>query len=101
MRHLTVVVVLLVALVAIAPQRTERVTARDTEDDLREAVATAEEIFQLAADRKFNAMYDRIHPDAHAVVPRAAAVGTFEEIYAQVRAGRAEITDDQITEWTW
>jgi hypothetical protein len=27
-------------------------------------------------------MYDRIHPDAHAVVPRAAAVGTFEELYA-------------------
>jgi uncharacterized protein len=78
-----------------------QVGAQDADADLRGATATAEELFQLAADRKFNALYDRIHPDAHAVVPRAAAVGTFEEVYALLQAGRAEITDARFTEWTW
>ena len=39
------------------------------------AVATAVELSRLEAAGDFNALYDRIHPDAHAVIPRAAAVG--------------------------
>lgn len=73
----------------------------DPERDRREATFTAGEIFRLAAERKFNAMYDRIHPDAHAVIPRAAAVGTFEELYAIAQAGRSEITGVEFGEWTW
>ncbi|MEA2596175.1 MAG: uncharacterized protein QOF01_2644 [Thermomicrobiales bacterium] len=78
-----------------------RVAAQDQEADLREAVATAQEIFRLAAEGKYNAMYDRIHPDAHAVVPRAAAVGTFAELYAIAQAGRAQITDARMVSWTY
>jgi predicted metalloprotease len=77
------------------------VSARDQEADLREAVATAQEIFLLAAEGKYNAMYDRIHPDAHAVVPRAAAVGTFTELYAVAQAGRAQITGARMVSWTY
>jgi hypothetical protein len=62
---------------------------------------TAEAIFDLAADRKFNAMYDRIHPDAHAIVPRAAAVGTFQELYSIAQAGESEITGIEFGPWTW
>ena len=75
--------------------------AQDAEADLREAAATADEILLLAYDRKFNAMYDRIHPDAHAVVPRATAVGAFEDLYATRQAGRGEIVDGRMIEWTW
>jgi predicted metalloprotease len=77
------------------------VSAQDQDADLREAVATAEEIFRLAAEGKYNAMYDRIHPDAHAVVPRAAAVGTFTELYAIAQAGRSQITGARMVSWTY
>ena len=76
-------------------------SAQNAERDQREAVATAEEIFRLAEDRKFNAMFDRIHPDAHAVVPRAAAVGAFEEIYGAAQAGQFTILGVELVEWTW
>jgi hypothetical protein len=77
------------------------VAQEDQARDTREATFTAEEIFRLAYERKFNAMYDRIHPDAHAVVPRAAAVGTFEELYAIVQAGRSQIKEVEFGSWTW
>ncbi|MDP9469820.1 MAG: neutral zinc metallopeptidase [Chloroflexota bacterium] len=75
--------------------------AQDEQRDAREARFTAEEILRLAAERKFNAMYDRIHPDAQAVIPRAAAVGTFEQIYAATQAGQATVAGVAIGEWTW
>lgn len=78
-----------------------RAQDQDVQRDIVEAGTTAEELFALAADRKFNALYDRIHPDAQAVVPRAAAVGAFTEIYAAAQAGRAEVRDVQIGQWTW
>ena len=34
-------------------------------------------------------MYDRIHPDAHAEVPRVAAAGIFEQVYARPMLGWA------------
>lgn len=77
------------------------VRAQTTPDETQAVRITAEQIFQLAADRKFNAMYDRIHPDAHAVVPRAAAVGTFESVYSVLQAGKSEITGISFGPWTW
>lgn len=77
------------------------VSAQDQEADLREAVATAQEIFLLAAEGKYNAMHDRIHPDAHAVVPRAAAVGTFSELYAIAQAGQSRVTGARMVSWTY
>ena len=78
-----------------------RVAAQDDERDLREATFTAGEILRLAYERKFNAMYDRIHPDAHEIIPRVAAVGTFELIYEENQAGEATITGSRLTSWTW
>lgn len=75
--------------------------AQDDDRDLREATFTAQEILRLAYERKFNAMYDRIHPDARAVVPRAAAVGVFEAAYEQTNAGEATVTGAKIVAWTW
>ena len=76
-------------------------SAQDRETDGREAVATAQEIFRLADERKFNAMYDRIHPDAHAEVPRVVAVKVFEQLYAAAQAGRSEIVGVDLVSWTW
>jgi len=76
-------------------------SAQDREADAREAVATAQEIFRLADERKFNAMYDRIHPDAHAEVPRVVAVKVFEQLYAVAQAGRSEIVGVDLVSWTW
>ncbi len=70
-------------------------------NETRAVQITAEDIYKLAAVGKFNAMYDRIHPDAHAVVPRAAAVGTFSELYTVVQANQTQITGITFGSWTW
>ena len=74
---------------------------RDVNRDRANAAATATEILRLAGERKFNAMYDYMHPDAMAVVPRAAAVGTFTDVYAEAQAGQAQITGVEMVPWTW
>jgi thiol-disulfide isomerase/thioredoxin len=99
-RTFLVAILVFIALIS-APFNGRGAAQEDTERDLREATFTAEEIFRLADERKFNAMYDRIHPDAHAVIPRAAAVGTFEELYAIFQAERSEIVDVQFGSWEW
>lgn len=75
--------------------------AQSAQANAREASATASEILGLAIDRKFNAMYDRIHPDAHAVIPRAAAVGAFTAIYEENQVSAAKVTGVDIGDWTW
>ncbi|MDQ2683832.1 MAG: neutral zinc metallopeptidase [Chloroflexota bacterium] len=88
---------LLIASLGLAPLQVRA----DEADDIAAATERAEEIFDLAADEKFNAMYDLIHPDAHAIVPRVVAVNAFQEIYSYVQAGRAEIRDVEMISWTW
>ena len=66
-----------------------------------DAQAAAEAVVDLAAAGEFNALYDRIHPDAKAVVPRESAVRALEEIYGLTQAGRAEVTGVRLGAWTW
>ncbi len=75
--------------------------AQDDTQASAAAQAAAQQIFQLAASGDFNALYDRIHPDAHAVIPRVVAVQSFEEIYKALRPGSAKITGVKIGDWTW
>lgn len=65
------------------------------------AVEAAERILRLAVDRQFNALYDYIHPDAAEVVPRAAAIAAFEQIYGETNVGDATIVSIQMGPWTW
>lgn len=74
---------------------------RSDEQAAADAQATAEGLFDLAAAGEFNALYDRIHPDAKAVVPRESAVRSFEEVYALAQAGQARVRGVQIGSWTW
>ena len=77
---------------ALASQATERE---------RTAADAAYAYFEMAAAGQYNALYDVIHPDAHAVVPRVVATGAFEEIYALARPERAVVVDVRLGPWTW
>jgi predicted metalloprotease len=99
MRRFLVVLVMLAAIAG--PFGAGRVAAQDDAKDRAESAATAQALFDLAADGDYNALYDQIHPDAHAVIPRAAAVGTFQEIYSAVQAGRSQVVGVQMVRWTW
>jgi predicted metalloprotease len=101
-RWLTLFVVLmtLLAPVVMLPGRSAAQTP-DPNRDRAAAGATAAEILRLAGERKFNNMYDYMHPDAMAVVPRAAAVGTFTDVYQAAQAGQAQIVGVEIIPWTW
>jgi predicted metalloprotease len=74
---------------------------QNEQQDARDASAAAEQILNLAVDREFNAMYDSIHPDAYRIIPRAAAVGAFTEIYDAMKVGDATITNVEMGPWTW
>jgi predicted metalloprotease len=103
MRYLLSVFVIVMTL--LAPGATFQAAAQDQQRDVNHdranAAATAAQILSLAGDRKFNAMYDYMHPDAMAVVPRAAAVGTFTDVYEQAQAGQAQIVGVEMAPWTW
>jgi predicted metalloprotease len=99
MRYLLSVFVVVITL--LAPGAAAQEPQRDVNRDRANAAATAAEILRMASERKFNAMYDYMHPDAMAVVPRAAAVGTFTDVYEEAQAGQAQITGVEMVPWTW
>ena len=103
MRYLLAVFLVTVSLVApgLAPPGLAQEEDRDINRDRANAAATAAEILRMAGERKFNAMYDYMHPDAMAVVPRAAAVGVFTDVYEEAQAGQAQITGVEMVPWTW
>src|SRR5687768_11502589 len=49
--------------------------AAQADDRLAAAADAARELSVLEAERDFDALYERMHPDALAVVPRSAVVG--------------------------
>ena len=102
MRALLSVVIVVATLIlpALAPRAAAQ-SAGDPNRDRANAAATAAEILRMAGERKFNAMYDFMHPDAMAVVPRAAAVGVFTETYEEAQAGQAQIVAVEMVPWTW
>lgn len=61
----------------------------------------AVELSELEASGDFNALYDLIHPDAHAVVPRAAVIGWFQDEFAPRGPGVSTVTEIRFVEWTW
>ena len=64
------------------------------------AADAARELSLLEAERAFDELYERMHPDALAVVPRSAVVGWYESFFAdretaeiRVDRGRARTVD--------
>ena len=71
------------------------------DDRLTEAAKTARELSRLEADRDFDALYERMHPDALAVVPRSAVVGWYEAFYSNRETSELEVTGVESAPWTW
>src|SRR4051812_43236967 len=101
MRRLCTIFVLMVTLLAPGVALPTAAQEQDLNRDRANAATTASEILRLASEHKFNAMYDYIHPDAMAVVPRAAAIGAFTQAYEDTRAGLGQIVSVEIVPWIW
>jgi predicted metalloprotease len=65
------------------------------------AADAAREFSRLEAERDFDALYDRMHPDARAVVPRSAVVGWYESFFANRETRELTVVDVAFEPWTW
>lgn len=74
---------------------------RQVADPLAGAAEAVREFSVLEAERDFGALYDRMHPDAQAIVPEAAVVGWYEGFLSTRDAGVATITEVVPEPWTW
>lgn len=62
---------------------------------------TAVDISVLEAQGRFSDIYDHMHPDAQAFIPRAAVVGWYENDFAPLGPGVITVTGVQYVTWTW
>ncbi len=69
--------------------------------DEQAAADTAVELSEYEAVGDVNALYDRIHPDVHSVVPRAAVIGWYQNDFLPLGPGVATVTGVRFVEWTW
>ncbi|HEX5992302.1 MAG TPA: hypothetical protein VFY70_07000, partial [Thermomicrobiales bacterium] len=69
-RSIIVALALLFSLITHAPMG----AAAQADHRLAGAANAARELSMLEAERDFDALYERMHPDALAVVPRSAVV---------------------------
>lgn len=72
-----------------------------TEMDTRAAADTAVELSWYESVGDVNALYDRIHPDVHSVIPRAAVIGWYQNDFLPLGPGVAMVTGVRFVEWTW
>jgi predicted metalloprotease len=77
-----------------------RVTAQ-ADDQLAAAADAARELSMFEADRDFDALYESMHPDALAVVPRSAVVGWYESYFEDRETSELEVTGVEFEPWTW
>lgn len=69
--------------------------------DRREAAAAARALSRLERDEEFGELYERMHPDARAAVPREAVVGWNEAEFAAKRTDELSVTGVELVGWTW
>lgn len=85
---------------AYLPTGNARAVAQ-TDDRLAEAAKTARELSRLEADRDFDALYERMHPDALAVVPRSAVTGWYGAFFSNRETSELKVTGVESEPWTW
>ena len=100
-RRLMRLVIVIAVLASVTVRTNTEAMANQATERERPAADAAYAFFDLAVAGQYNALYDVIHPDAHAVVPRVVATGAFEEIYATAQPDLAVVIDVQIGPWTW
>src|SRR3954453_21755354 len=88
-------------LIALAFPQIAQSASAQTGQDQKDVLARAREIFRLADTGDFNAMYDLIPPDAREIIPRVAAVNTFQALYGAANVGRGVPTGVEFQTWTW
>ena len=71
------------------------------DDPLAEATEVARELSRLEADRDFDPLYERMHPDALAVVPRSVVVGWYESFFSDRETDELTVTEVVPEPWTW
>lgn len=77
------------------------INAQQDPQDADAAAETARELSRLEAEGAFDTLYDRLHPDAQAIVPRAAVVGWYEHDFWPRGPGEITVTDVQFVSWMW
>ena len=75
----------------------------DTPDipDSEAALAVAEMLSGLEATSGFRALYDAMHPDARAVIPREAVIGWYENEFMYRGEPAARAIKVRFISWTW
>ena len=66
-----------------------------------EIKAAAVELSRLEAERDFNGLYQRLHPDSRRLVPFAAFEGWYEALLAGKTTDELTVTDSNFIDWTW
>ena len=88
---------------SVSPVRSRHLSEvlAQADDPSAAAADTARELSRLEADRDFDALYQRMHPDALAVVPRSAVVGWYESFFTDRQTDELTVTDVVPEPWTW
>jgi len=55
----------------------------------------------LESQGKWDALYDEMHPDAQAIIPRSAVVGWYANEYGPLGPGYITVTNVAYVSWTW
>lgn len=79
-------------------------TAAQRDPDITEALAAAEELSVLEATEHLPALYtfyDRMHPDAQAIIPRHVVIGWYRDNWQPMGPQPAVATAGAVKEWTW
>jgi predicted metalloprotease len=99
---LTVLAPLGVVPLVSPPQfRSPAAVMAQADDSLSAAAETARELSRLEAARDFDALYDRMHPDAKAAVPRSAVVGWYKSFFSDKETAELTVTGVAPEPWTW
>ncbi len=91
----------LVLIIVLVSANTPVELRAQTSLDEQAAADTAVELSEYEALGDVNALYDRIHPDVHSVVPRAAVIGWYQNDFLPLGPGVATVTGVRFVEWTW
>jgi len=79
----------------------ESIITTQVDDDLDAAADVARQLSRLESERDFDALYERMHPDARAAVPRSAVVGWYESFFANRETRELTVKDATFEPWTW
>ncbi|MDQ3696312.1 MAG: cytochrome P450 [Chloroflexota bacterium] len=84
-----------------APGATTPIRSPGWRLDPEAALATVEELARIEAGAGYDLLYDRMHPDAQAIVPPAAVAGWYADAFAPRGPGAARAVKVRFVDWTW